>query len=671
MTSPATARPHLFRDRREAGAVLAQHLSHYRDRADVVVLGLARGGVPVAWQVAAALNASLDVFVVRKLGAPDNPEFAVGALAPGDRIVIDDDIVRALRVAPEQLDRIIAREGRELARREAAYRGGRASLGVRGRTAILVDDGLATGASMRAAIAALRELAPARIVAAVPTAPESTCAELGQLVEEMVCATTPTPYRAVGDSYWDFTQVTDHEVGQLLDAPTTGHRPGPDPDLAALRRLTRPAPGGIPTPEAIDELVGEARIVLIGESTHGTHEFYAARAAITQYLVAEHDFRAVAAEADWPDAQRVDRFVRGRGRDARAEDALGDFERFPNWMWRNTVVRDFVGWLRAHNRAHPGDAAGFYGLDLYSMQRSVAEVIAYLDRVDPAAAARARRRYGCFDQFPDQGQSYGYAAAFGAGDSCERQVIEQLMELRDTDFRQVAADEPGLDADEAHFYAERNAATVRDAEEYYRAMFGGRTLSWNLRDTHMADTLRALDEHLTRRRGHPARIVVWAHNSHVGDSAATELADDGQITLGHLVRGLYHHRESRLIGMSTHGGTVIAADEWGGPARRFDVRPALPGSVDDLLTDVGNGPILLHCASTQPAAVAALDAPRLGRAIGVIYRPDTERHSHYYYVRPGQQFDAMIHIPQTTALRPLGPRAQRSDTTPETYPSGL
>ncbi|MGV9680691.1 erythromycin esterase family protein [Nocardia sp. NPDC003482] len=651
--TPAAARPHLFRDRREAGTVLGQQLSHHRGD-DVLVLGLARGGVPVAWQVAAALAAPLDVFVVRKLGAPANPEVAVGALAPGQRIVIDDDIVRAFDVRPDELDRIIARESRELTRRESVYRGDRPPPRVRGRTVILVDDGLATGASMRAAIAALRDLGPARIVAAVPAAPESTCAEMSRLVDEMVCATTPTPFRAVGDSYWNFTQTTDAEVAQWLGAPTTGHVPEPDPPLTALRRRARPAPNGIPAPEAIDDLVGDARVVLIGESTHGTHEFYAARAAITQYLLAEHDFCAVAVEADWPDAYRADCFARGRGRDAHAGDALGDFTRFPTWMWRNTVVRDFLTWLRRHNADHPDDAAGFYGLDLFGLRRSAAAVIDYLDRVDPDAAARARDRYGCFDRFPDHERSYGYAAAFGAGETCEREVIEQLKELRDNAFRRLGVDGPAPDAEEARFYAERNASAVRAAEEYYRAMFGGRTLSWNLRDTHMADTLRALDEHLTRRRGRPARIVVWAHNSHVGDGAATELADDGQLTLGQLARRAYGPA-ARLIGLCTRGGTVLAADEWDGPARRFDVVPALPDSVEDLLTELEAGPILLRSDIGDATAAAAWDAPRLARAIGVVYRPDTERHSHYFYVRPARQFDAMIHIPQTRALRPLDP----------------
>ena len=286
------------------------------------------------------------------------------------------------------------------------------------------------------------------------------------------------------------------------------------------------------------DLVGDAQLVLIGEASHGTSEFYAARAQMTRRLIEDRGFGAVAAEADWPDAYRVNRYVRGGGDDATAEEALRGFERFPTWMWRNAAVLDFVGWLREHN-GRPGRderaKAGFYGLDLYSLYRSVHEVISYLDRVDPAAADRARKRYACFDQFSDDdAQVYGFAAAFGAGEECEREVVAQLVDLQRHAVEYARRD--GLMADDELFYAEQNARTVRAAEEYYRAMFSGRASSWNLRDRHMADTLDALAGHLTRQRGAPAKIVVWAHNSHLGDARATETAARGELNVGQLVR---------------------------------------------------------------------------------------------------------------------------------------
>ncbi|WP_101949658.1 erythromycin esterase family protein [Mycobacterium sp. 3519A] len=667
----------IFRNRREAGKVLANLLGAYRGREGVVVLGLPRGGIPVAWEVAASLAAPLDAFVVRKLGAPGHEEFAVGAVATGGRVVVNDDLLRGLRVTPQQLRAVAEREGRELIRREAAYRGGRPPVDVAGKTVILVDDGLATGASMVAAIQALREQDPAEIVVAVPAAPESTCRELAGIVDDVVCASMPTPFLAVGESFWDFRQVSDEEVRELLATPTTGMATAririAETPAEILDRTAVDAPGGVPPRDALEEIVGDARIVMIGESSHGTHEFYEARAEITKWLIEEKGFCAVAAEADWPDAYRVNRYVRGQGGDRSATQALSGFERFPSWMWRNVVVRDFVDWLHSHNahrRQQGARQTGFYGLDLYSLHRSMQEVIAYLDNVDPMAAERARKRYACFDHTSaDDGQAYGFAAAFGAGLSCERQAVEQLVEMQRDAAEHVRRD--GLLAEDEQFYAQQNAQTVRNAEVYYRSMFSGRVTSWNLRDQHMAATLNALLTYLDRRGGpEPARIVVWAHNSHVGDARATEVSADGQLTLGQLARERYGD-DARLIGFTTFTGTVTAASEWGAIAERKAVRRALNGSVEELFHETGRQEFLVS-PMVSHAAAEPLDAVRLARAIGVIYLPTTERQSHYYHVRPSEQFDAIIHIDHTRALEPLEVTSTwAAGENPETYPTGL
>jgi erythromycin esterase-like protein/predicted phosphoribosyltransferase len=661
----------LFRDRREAGRVLARLLDRYRGRPDVIVLGLPRGGVPVAYDVATALGAPLDVFLVRKLGVPGHEEVAMGAIASGGTLVLNEDVVRGLGIRPEVVQQVAEREGRELLRREQAYREGRPAPEIAGKTVIVVDDGLATGASMRAAIQALRQLRPRRIVVAVPAAPESTCRELSAMVDDVVCATTPSPFLAVGQSYWDFTQTTDEEVRDLLRAASTAlpaaGAQGPT-EVAVIRTEAAPVEDGVPDDDALFDLVGDARFVLLGEASHGTHEFYAARARMTQRLIEEKGFCAVAAEADWPDAYRVDRYVRGRSNDATAEEALRGFERFPTWMWRNTVVVDFVGWLRERND-RVGDErakAGFYGLDLYSLHRSIHEVIAYLERVDPAAAARARERYSCFDHFSgSDGQAYGFAAAFGAGESCEREVVEQLVDLQRHALEYARRD--GLPAQDELFFAEQNARTVKAAEEYYRAMFSGRVSSWNLRDRHMTDTLDALADHLGRQRGQPAKVVVWAHNSHLGDARATEVAAQGEVNVGQLVRER-HPGDCRLVGFATYTGTVTAADDWEGPAQRKLVRPALADSVEELFHEVGEKAFLVRPGSA-PAAAEALRAARLERAIGVIYRPETERQSHYFRARVADQFDAVIHLDETRALEPLERTARwERGEVPETYP---
>jgi erythromycin esterase-like protein/predicted phosphoribosyltransferase len=672
----------LFHDRREAGRVLAGLLDKYKGRPEVLVLALPRGGVPVGYEIATALGAPLDVFVVRKLGVPRNEELAMGAIASGGILVVNEDVVRGLNIRPEVIQQVADREGRELARREQAYREGRPAPDIAGKTVILVDDGLATGASMRAALSALRQLKPGRIVVALPAAPESSCRELGgTLADEVVCATTPSPFVAVGASYWDFSQTTDEEVRLLLRAAATsqpglaGAR-GPT-EVATVRSAALPLEEGVPSDAALFDLVGDAQYVLIGEASHGTHEFYAARAAMTRRLIEEKGFCAVAVEADWPDAYRVNRYVSARGADATAEEALRGFERFPTWMWRNAVVLDFVGWLRERNDRRGDDErakAGFYGLDLYSLYRSIHEVIAYLDRVDPAAAEQARQRYACFDHASGgDGQAYGFAAAFGAGETCEQEIVDQLVDLQRHALEYARRD--GLIADDDYFYAEQNAKVVKASAEYYRTMFTGRTLSWNLRDRHMVDTLEALTDHLTRQRSagsarratDAARIVVWAHNSHLGDARATELGSQGELNVGQLVRQR-HPGDCRLIGFTGYTGTVTAASDWEDPAERKWVRPALPDSVEELLHEAGEKAFMLRLGRGG-AVDEALRTARLERAIGVIYRPVTERQSHYFRARVAEQFDAVIHIDETRAVEPLERTGGwEKGEVPETYP---
>ena len=419
--------------------------------------------------------------------------------------------------------------------------------------------------------------------------------------------------------------------------------------------------------DALVDLVGDAHVVLLGGASHGTHEFYANRARITERLITEKRFCAVAVEADWPGTARVNRYVRGRSADATAEEALRGFKRFPSWMWRNAVVIDFVDWLRGWNDRLGDDErtkTGFYGLDLYSLFRSTAEVIRYLERVDPDAARRARERYSCFDYYDEDAQAYG--AAFEAGDSCQSDAAAQLMDLER--FALEHSRRQGLVADDELFDAVQNARTVANAERYYRTMFGSRVATWNLRARHMAETLDGLASHLSRQRGEPARLVVWAHNSHVGDARAT---DQGlwEINLGQLVRER-HLGDCMLVGFTTYTGTVTAADSWGGPAGCKPLRPAAPGSVEELFHRTGEGALLIPFAKA-PATTELLRQVRLERAIGVVYRPDREERSHYLRARLAKQFDAVVHFDETRAVEPLDRTAPGRAELAATYPFGV
>jgi erythromycin esterase-like protein/predicted phosphoribosyltransferase len=673
-----------FPNRSDAGRQLAEKLDRYANRDDVVVLALPRGGLPVAYEVASRLGAPLDVFLVRKLGVPAHPELAMGAIAQGGVQVLSDDLIADLGVPAAVVERVAARERLELERRDRLYRGGRAPVEVRGRIVILVDDGLATGSTMQAAATALRALQPARIVAAAPVGAADTCRRLAQFADEVVCVTTPDPFNAVGLWYEDFAQTTDDEVRELLwaeQARRTGAaggagqaggagRAGETGGVAeVIRRHAVPlTEDGARDYDALIDAIGDARLVLLGEASHGTHEFYRARAVITRRLIEEKDFAAVSVEADWPDAYRINRYVRGAGPDQGASEALGDFGRFPTWMWRNADVLDFVGWLRAHNDVTPADRrVGFYGLDLYSLRASMQAVLAYLETIDPAAAERARRRYACFDQFGEEPQEYGYAAAYRLTPSCERDVLNQLMDLQRR--RGEYASRDGRVAADDFFFAEQNARLVTNAEAYYRAMFAGRSASWNLRDRHMFETIRELLTFLERSRPAP-RMVVWAHNSHLGDARATEMGRRGELNVGQLIREAYG-AGAFLVGFTTHTGTVTAAREWSHPAERKPIRPSLAGSYERLFHDTGLKAFLLLLAN-NPDLASALDGPLLERAIGVIYAPETERQSHYFDARLPLQFDAVIHVDDTRAVEPLDRSAGwEAGELADTFPSGL
>ncbi|HEX2546688.1 MAG TPA: erythromycin esterase family protein [Ramlibacter sp.] len=439
----------------------------------------------------------------------------------------------------------------------------------------------------------------------------------------------------------------------------------------ALLEGLRPHVRALPGPAAGDDLLvrqlAGAKLALLGEASHGTHEFYAERVALSQRMILEHGFNAVVVEADWPDAWRANRYIRGRSDDRSAADALSGFERFPTWMWRNTVVRDFVEWLREHNAQRPiSQQVGFYGMDLYSLYTSVRSVLEYLDRVDPEAAQRARSRYTCFDHFGEDSQAYGYAASFGMKSSCEDEVIQQLREMnRRANELLAASNEDRADL----FFAQQNARLVRNAEEYYRTMFHGRVSSWNLRDSHMVETLEALEKHLKVQAGN-ARMLVWAHNSHLGDASATEMGDMGEWNVGQLARERWGD-DAVLVGFSTHRGTVTAASEWDGVAERKRVRPGLDGSYEDLFHQLGEERFWLPLRSEARLA-GLLAEKRLQRAIGVIYQPRTERMSHYFHTRLPAQFDVMIHIDETRAIEPLVPEPTWHAGEPaETYPTGL
>ena len=398
---------------------------------------------------------------------------------------------------------------------------------------------------------------------------------------------------------------------------------------------------------------GSAELVLLGEATHGTSEFYRARAAITRHLIRNHGFNIVAVEADWPDAQRIDRHVRHRSPESSRGTA---FARFPSWMWRNVEVLEFADWLREENEHRSeSERVEFRGLDIYSLSNSISAVLEYLNRVDPKAAREARHRYGCLTPWQDEPSKYGHFALMG-GETCEREVSEQLIALLKKRLAYAAAD------GEKFFSAAQNARIIRAAERYYRIMYHGARESWNLRDRHMFDTLQSL---LAHRTG--GKAIVWAHNSHVGNAAATSMGWEGEFNIGELCRTAYGHGMV-AIGFGTDRGTVAAASDWDSPMEVKTVLPAREDSFEYLFRRAGHARALFDWRN-RPDLQALLAEPRLERAIGVVYRPKNELLSHYFKAALSDQFDAVIWFETSRAITPLAP--EHALDRAETYPFGL
>ncbi len=510
------------------------------------------------------------------------------------------------------------------------------------------------------------------VAAAAPDVPEPLKRQLaigGRLVmavgedpdsQELVCITR------IGENRYDSRDLADVQfVPSLGEAARQISEPRRRRVTDGDRRLADGIAASAERFDSVDELpldgllsrIGDRRIVLLGEASHGTSEFYRARQRITQALIEEKGFDFVAIEGDWPDAARVDHYVR------HAEYPPSEwtaFARFPTWMWRNEEVRAFVDWLREHNAGlDPERRVAFHGLDLYSLYNSIRAVLDYLDDVDPAVAEVARERYGCLGPFQGDPATYARAALHPDYETCEEPVLAMLrdMQARHRDF----AEHDG----ERVLDAMQNARLIANAEEYYRTMFYGSRSAWNMRDTHMFETL----EHLLRHHGEGSRGVVWAHNSHVGDSEATDMSRRGEFNLGRLCRARFGDRVYS-VGFGTHTGTVAAASNWDEPVQIKDIRPSLHGSYELLCHESGLTAFLLPLGEPADGELRrGLLDERLERAIGVIYRPETERQSHYFHASLPRQFDEYIWFDRTRAVHPLESASLAG--VPDTYPFGL
>jgi len=511
----------------------------------------------------------------------------------------------------------------------------------------------------------------------VPAAWRQQLAIGGRLV--MPIGSQTGPQRLFKLTRLDDTRYAEEDLGAVIFVPLIGEqgwagndekdngrmRPAavPLPRRGSLAEAIRHAAEPLPdpaSPEFADlfDRYADRRVVLLGEASHGTSEFYRARAAITRRLIERHGFTIVAVEADWPDAASIDRHVRRRPAVASPEPP---FQRFPAWMWRNTDVLAFVRWLRTHNEGRPAEQqAGFYGLDMYSLSGSIAAVLGYLEQIDPAAAEVARERYACLMPWQKDPAVYGRAMLSQRHEECEEEVVAQLQDLLRK--RLEYAREDGV----LFLDAAQNARLVATAERYYRTLYQGSAQSWNLRDTHMFETLN----HVLDAHSPDSRAVVWAHNSHIGNAAATEMGQSrNELNLGQLCREKFGS-DAALVGFGTHHGTVAAAHDWDGPMEIMRVRPAREDSYEYPMHQAGQPRFLLDLRpGVHDSLRERLAPPRLERFIGVIYRPQTELQSHYANASLPAQFDGFVWFDETHAVSPLA--AEKHEGVPETYPFGV
>ena len=410
------------------------------------------------------------------------------------------------------------------------------------------------------------------------------------------------------------------------------------------------------------ERIGDAAYVLLGEATHGTSEFYEWRAALSRRLIEERGFSFVGVEGDWPDCYRVNRYVKSYADSGdSAREVLHAFERWPTWMWANREVAEFAEWLRDHNRRlSPERQAGFYGLDVYSLWESMHAVVGYLESVDPALARTARTAYGCFEPYAEDAQQYARATAI-VPTTCEREAVAVLGALR------RKATEYSEDGRDAFFNAEQNALVAKNAELYYRTMVRGGPTSWNVRDSHMVETLERLMVH----HGPMAKAIVWEHNTHIGDARFTDMARGGMFNVGQLVRQEHDADDVVLVGFGTHRGTVVAGEEWGAPMRRMRVPPAREGSFEHALHLADGDDMLLLFNGTDDGGITGLEEPIGHRAIGVVYDPRHEHWGNYVPTIVPRRYDAFIHIEETVGVDALHMPVLVDGEPPETFPSGM
>jgi len=635
----------IFQDRKHAGRLLAEALKHYKNE-DAIIFALPRGGVPVAAEVSASLKLPLDVLIVRKIGAAFQAELAAGAICEDEDPVWNQSVLSQIGLNTEDLAPTLRAEKEKIKKQRELFRNDLKVSKCQHKTVFVVEEGLATVFTMLAAIKYLKKKGAAKIVVAVPVAAEKSARQLKTKVDEVVILEKPADLWAVSQWYDDFSQVSDEDVIADLHRNNLNKTDMALEISRSLFKFKKPA-----DLHALADAVKDKRVVMLGEATHGTNEFYQIRAELSKLLIENHGFSFIAVEGDWPDADRLHRYItKGEGPSAR--EVLKRNHRWPTWMWANEEVAKLAEWMKGKN-------AGFYGLDVYSLFQSMDEVVRYLKAKEPELAEEIKKRYACFEPFETDEISYARSLIkFPAG--CKSEVLLNLQKILDLRVKKITEDDDRL------FSAQQNARTAANAEAFYRAMIGPEDNSWNVRDTHMMDTL----DRLLERHGEGAKAIVWAHNTHIGDYRATDMADAGYVNLGGLARQSYGKENVALVGFGTYEGKVLASHSWGGVEEIMTVPPAVENSYEyqfhRAAVQSGCSQYFMIFNQEHPQFVK-----RMGhRAIGVVYEPSREKRSNYVPTELSKRYDAFVFVDLTHALHSLHVPYLKGDF-PETWPTGM
>ncbi|MEZ0390575.1 MAG: erythromycin esterase family protein [Pseudobdellovibrionaceae bacterium] len=643
-------------NRRQAGEFLAEKIKGL-SLENPILFALPRGGVPVAEPIAKALQQNLNLLLVKRIPIPGNPEVAMGAIVEDGKPIWQDLKNLSQKPAKADLDRAVVKARQSISRQRHLWKVDSRVIDLKDQTVVLIDDGLATGSTLKAALDFLKKRGPQKIIVAIPVGHPAAIEKISKSVDSLIYLMAPENFRSVSEFYGQFEKVTDRQVAEVLDRINQPEIPTPEPIKNPIVKEVMKTAVPLRQPSHLSQLLkkmSQCRVVMLGESTHGTLEFYQLRRLISQKLIEDHGFQFIAVEGDWPDCWKLNRYIQS-GDGGSARKVMESFHRWPTWMWANEETEKLIQWMRLNQKGN------FYGLDVYSLFESIDAVKKFARDLSPELQEDLLRAYSCFDPFERNEKAYAKALVQWPH-GCQDEVLASLRKLLRLRLEQTDVDAPDL------FNAQRNAQIITNAEKYYRSMIEGSEESWNIRDEHMLQTLDAL----LHQHGEGSKAVVWAHNTHIGDYHATDMLKAGYINLGGLAREKYGMDNVFLVGFGTHSGEVLAGKAWGASAEVMKIPDAKSGSYESDFHQVAERLSADRFFVTFNRSKATLLNKTQGhRAIGVVYESHYEKTGHNYVPTSlANRYDAFVFVDRTSALKPITTEMDRKDL-PETWPSGI